>query len=162
MSYSMNMTSLISTIQAEVKTIATTHIEKHLKDIATGIAKVYKLDEAAVLVEIQKMIETDPQKKVTKKKDEIPPVEQKPCCMMTKAGTPCKYKCVIDERFCKKHCKMNETQGSTSTVAHLPVDEQEWLNEQSSYKASFFPKYENKDVTMDTDIIDDSHIVDDE
>ena len=64
----MNMTSLISTIQEEVKTITTTHIEKHLKDIATGIANIYKLDEAAVLLEIQKMIETDPPKKTTKKK----------------------------------------------------------------------------------------------
>ena len=158
----MNMASLINKIQEEVKTIVTTHIDKHLKDIAIGIAKAYKLDEAEVLIEIQKLIETEPIQKISKKKAEVPLVEQKPCCMTTKAGTPCKYKCMTDERYCKKHLKSSEAAGSSSTVAHLPVDEQQWLDEKTTYEESFFPKYAKKDVSLDTDIIDDSQIVDDE
>jgi hypothetical protein len=53
----------------------------------------------------------------------------------------------------------DRTLSGQASTSQLPVDEQVWLSEQTTYKQTFFPKYENSELAMDEDIVDDSVVV---
>jgi len=155
----LDVNTLIKTIQEDVKQLVSSHLEEKFSLIASEIAAKCNQDESKVISWIQTAVNMD--KPVTKRNTGTKNEHNVPCSAMTKAGTPCKYKCSASETLCKKHKKMQDDQPSTSqpSTSNLPKDEQEWLSEKTEYKQTFFPKYENSDLVMDEDIVDDSDIV---
>jgi hypothetical protein len=158
----LNLDTMISTIQDDVKKYVTAYMEEKFSHIATEIAKQCGQNEDTVMQWIRSAVNMKPPV-VTKRKANTSSVDTVPCSAKTKAGTACKYKCEANEKFCKKHIKLHATQASTSQApvltSNLPNDEQNWLNDQDTYKTSYFPVYENSDLTMDDDIVDDTNVV---
>ena len=170
LSTKLNLNNMISTIQDEVKKYITVYMEEKFTLIASEIAKKCEQNEDMVMQWIRSAVNMEPPTVVKRKS--VPTSNTNPCTAKTKAGTPCKYKCEPNAILCKKHNKMKATVDSTNVQAssskapvlttNLPEDEQNWLNDQATYKQSFFPNYENSDLTMDDDIVDDSKVITDE
>ena len=155
----LDVATLIKKIQVDVEQLVSTHLEEKFALIAAEIATNCNQDESKVIAWIQTAVNME--KPVVKRKVSVKPEHTIPCSANTKAGTPCKYKCSAPETLCKKHKKMQDdrTLSGQASTSQLPVDEQDWLSEQTTYKQTFFPKYENSELTMDEDIVDDSVVV---
>lgn len=157
----LDVNKLIKNIQQDVERMVSSHLEEKFMLIASEIATQCNQDESKVMTWIQTAVNME-KPVVTKKKVPKPETQVVPCTAKTKAGTPCKYKCVEGETLCKKHKKIQEQPQEVST-SHLPADEQQWLNaeqdwsdQQEAYKKTFFPKYEKSEIEMDEDVVDDT------
>jgi len=165
----MQMDTLIAQIQDKVSEIVTTHMNEQVKNLAIHIANVYDLDKEEVFGKVVTFLNNSSDDTTVPEIPQLPLNEITPivhrgkqkvvvtttelCEKQTKAGAPCKYKRLGGETMCKKHKNMDVAKTCDS---NLPHDEKAWFDEKSTYCKSYFPVYQNSQLELDKDIIDDS------